>query len=170
MVATVNDLVESGQLAESREERNRPTLSFVRTVRFSFPLVATVIVATGCGGTRVETSRIDCLDANDVAITANLVAVVSSAGDFIDGTFTIFCLGERRVVSGAYITGSAGWWNIVSVGPSDAAGVITVHGPASSLTPADIGGTKTVDIIVNGYVDGVEAEATNAITIEVVIT
>ena len=128
MVATVNNLV--------------------RTVRFFFLLVATVIVATGCGGTRVETSRIDCLDANDVTITANLVAVVSSAGDFIDGTFTIFCLRERRVVSGAYITASAGWWNIVSVGPSDAAGVITVHRPASSLAPADIGGTKTVDIIV----------------------
>ena len=79
------NLVESGQLAESREERNRPTLSFVRTVRFFFLLVATVIVATGCGGTRVETSRIDCSDANNVAITANLVAVVSGAGDFIDG-------------------------------------------------------------------------------------
>ncbi len=144
-------------------------MSCVRTVRFSFPLLATVIVATGCGGTRVETSRIDCSDANNVTITANLVAVVSAAGDFIDGTVTIRCIGEGRV-SGAYITGSAGWWNIVSVGPADAAGVITVHRPAASLTPADIGGTKTVDIIVNGYVNGVEAEATNAITIEVVIT
>ncbi len=138
-------------------------------MRFSFPLVATVIVATGCGGTRVETSRIDCSDANNVTITANLVAVVSSAGDFIDGTVRINCTGEGWV-SGAYITGSAGWWNIVSVGPSDAAGFITVHGPVASLTPADIGGTKTVDIIVKGYVNGVEAEATNAITIEVAIT
>ena len=165
----MNDLVESGQLAESREERDRPTLSFVRTVRFSFPLVATIIVATGCGGRGVETSRIDCSDANNVTITANLVAVVSSAGDFIDGTVRISCPGEGWV-SVAYITGSAGWWNIVSVGPSDAVGIITVHRPASSLTPADIGGTKTVDIIVKGYVNGVEAEATNAITIEVVIT
>ena len=102
MVATVNNLVESGQLAESREERNRPTLSFVRTVRFFLLLVATVIVATGCGGTRVETSRIDCLDANDVTITANdRGGRLKCRSTSSTAPSTIFCLGERRVVSGA---------------------------------------------------------------------
>ena len=143
-------------------------LLIVKNVRFSFVLAVTVLVATGCGS-RVETSRIDCSDANNVTITATLVGVVSPSGDYVSGTVTINCTGEGPV-SGAYITGSSGWWNIVSVGPSDAAGVITVRRPAEALGNADINTTKTVDIIVNGYVNGDEAEATNPITISVAIT
>lgn len=142
-------------------------LSFIKTIRF--PLVATLIVASGCGGSRAETSRIDCPDANDVTITANLAGTVSVSGDMVTGTITINCPGVGPVVN-AYITGSAGWWNIVSVGPSNAAGIITVARPAEALGNADIGTTKTVDIIVNGFVNGVEAEATNPIRISVPIT
>ena len=139
-------------------------------MRLGMTVVAAIAAAVmACGGARVETSRIDCSDANNVTITASLVGVVSVSGDYVSGTITINCAGQGPV-SDVYITGSAGWWNIVSVGPSDAAGVITVRRPAEALGNDDINTTKTVDIIVNGFVNGVEAEATNAITISVVIT
>ncbi len=141
---------------------------FFRATRFVALAMLTIfgfisIIATG--GSKVETNRIDC-DVSTVTITSTLVGTVSDSGDTVTGNLTITC--GTNGIRGVTITGSAGWWNIVSVGPSNASGVIAVAKSAEALGRSDIGTTKTVPIIVNGY-DASGNEASRTITISIPI-
>ncbi len=133
-------------------------------VKLTRILCLTVILLglSSCGN-KVETTRIDC-QLDDIAITHTLVGTVSVSGDMVTGSITIKCDGVP--VDDVTITGSAGWWNIVSIGPS-VAGVITVARPAESLGNSDINTSKTVDIIVNAYDGGDEASRKFPISIPI---
>ncbi|TQV77252.1 hypothetical protein FLL45_04710 [Aliikangiella marina] len=124
---------------------------------------ALVFLMTGCGSSKVETTRIDC-ELNDIKITHDLVGTVSTI-DTVTGTITIKC--DDSPVEGVTISGSAGWWNLVSVGPSNSVGVIRVDKPAESLGHDDIGTNKTVSIIVNAYSSGSESSRAFPITIPI---
>ncbi len=142
---------------------------FSKVVQFTAISLVTIvgfisIIATG--GSKVETSRIDC-DIDKITITSTLVGTVSVSGDMITGNLTVNCDGSG--VEDVTIKGSAGWWNIVEVGPSDPNGVISVSRPAEALGNSDIGTTKSVDIIVNGY-DASGNEASKVITINIPIS
>jgi hypothetical protein len=106
-----------------------------------------VFLTFGCGGSKVETTQVDCQLA-DLTIEHDLVGTVSTI-DTVTGTITIKCDGAP--VKDVTISGSAGWWSIGSVGPSDSSGVISVSKPAESLGHSDIGTSKKVDIIVNAF-------------------
>ncbi len=139
-----------------------------RIVRFTAISLVTVvglisIIATG--GSKVETSRIDC-DISKITITSTLVGTVSASGDRITGDLTIKCNGVP--LPGVKIKGSAGWWNIIEVGPSDPNGVISVAKPAEALGHSDIGHPKSVDIIVKGY--DASGKTSKVITINIPIT
>ena len=139
-------------------------INLARVVFFTAISMAAVFVLSGCLGNRVDTSRIDC-QLDDIAITHTLVGTVSVSGDTVTGTITITCAGAP--VPDVTIEGSAGWWNIVSIGPSDAAGVISVARPAESLGNSDINTSKTVDIIVNAFEGGDEDSRTFSISIPI---
>ncbi len=126
-----------------------------------FALLAVLIFA--CGGSKVETNRIDC-ELDKVSITHDLKGTVSSSGDIVTGTITIKC--DDVALTGVTITGSAGWWNIGSVGPS-VNGVITVQKAAESLGHSDIGTSKTIDIIVLAYENGSESSRVFPISIPI---
>lgn len=109
---------------------------------------------TGCN--EVDSSpRVDC-QLSDIAVQSDLVGTVSASGDRVTGTVTVTCDGAG-VSPPITFTGSAGWWNLVSIGPSDpATGVINVARPAESLGHSDIGTTKTVKLVVNAWTGGSE--------------
>lgn len=125
--------------------------------------VLIVFMMGSCGGSKVETTRIDC-ELNDITITHDLVGTVSTI-DTVTGSITIKC--DGNAVPDVTISGSAGWWNLVSVGPSNSDGVISVNKPAESLGHDDIGTNKTVNIIINAYSGGSESSRGFPITIPI---
>ena len=138
-----------------------------KVVRFTAISLVTVVglISIIATGSKVETSRIDC-DISKITIDSTLVGTVSVSGDMITGDLTVKCDGVA--VPDVKIKGSAGWWNIVEVGPSDLNGVISVAKPAEALGNSDIGTTKSVAIIVNGY-DASGNKASKVITINIPI-
>ena len=122
-----------------------------------------LFLSYGCGGNKVETTQIDC-QLNDISIEHDLVGTVSTI-DIVTGSITIKCDGAPVV--GASISGSSGWWNLVSVGPSDSNGVISVSRPAESIGHSDIGTLKQVVIVVHAFEGNKEKSRNFSISIPI---